>query len=59
MDAFEKEFFSGAEGANKEAVKRLTGAMELEMHKMTVNAPDWWVLEPFHLLIQQGLVPRC
>jgi hypothetical protein len=41
MDAYEKEFFSGVEGSNKDAAKRLTRQMELEMHKMTVNAPDW------------------
>lgn len=34
------EFFSG-EGAKKAAVKKLTKAIELEMYKMTVNAPDW------------------
>lgn len=41
MDDFKDEFLSGVEGANKMAVKRLTKRMELEMHKMTVNAPDW------------------
>lgn len=43
MDAFEEEFMSLEEGASKLAVKRLTKRLELEMMKMSVNAPDWWV----------------
>lgn len=35
------EFFSDGEGSKKSAVKRLTKSIELEMYKMTVNAPDW------------------
>jgi glycerol-3-phosphate O-acyltransferase/dihydroxyacetone phosphate acyltransferase len=41
MDAFEEQFLSEEEGANKLAVKRLTKTLELEMMKLTVNAPDW------------------
>lgn len=41
MDAFEDQFLSEDEGANKLAVKRLTKTLELEMMKLTVNAPDW------------------
>lgn len=41
MDAFEQQFLSEEEGANKIAVKRLTKTLELEMMKLTVNAPDW------------------
>ena len=41
MDAFEQQFLSAEEGANKIAVKRLTKTLELEMMKLTVNAPDW------------------
>ncbi|KAJ9108766.1 hypothetical protein QFC21_000086 [Naganishia friedmannii] len=40
-EAFEEEFLSQDEGANKLAVKRLTKTLELEMMKLTVNAPDW------------------
>jgi hypothetical protein len=43
MDAYEKEFMSGEEGANKHAVKRLTRAIEVELLKTTLNAPDWYV----------------
>jgi glycerol-3-phosphate O-acyltransferase/dihydroxyacetone phosphate acyltransferase len=43
MDAYEKEFMSGEEGANKHAVKKLTRTIEVELLKMTVNAPDWYV----------------
>lgn len=38
---YAEEFFAEAEGSKKAAVKRLTKAIELEMYKMTVNAPDW------------------
>jgi hypothetical protein len=41
MDAFEQQFLSEDEGANKLAVKRLTKTLELEMMKLTINAPDW------------------
>jgi glycerol-3-phosphate O-acyltransferase/dihydroxyacetone phosphate acyltransferase len=44
MDAYEKEFMSGEEGANKHAVKKLTRTIEVELLKMTVNAPDWYVV---------------
>jgi len=41
MDAYEEEFMSDAEGANKHAVKRLTRTLEVELLKASVNAPDW------------------
>ncbi|WOO82322.1 Glycerol-3-phosphate O-acyltransferase 2 [Vanrija pseudolonga] len=41
MDAYREEFLSTQEGASKSAVKRLTADTALELHKMTVNAPDW------------------
>lgn len=41
MDDFESEFMSDEEGAAKHAVKRLTKKLELEMMKLTINAPDW------------------
>jgi glycerol-3-phosphate O-acyltransferase/dihydroxyacetone phosphate acyltransferase len=44
MDDYEEEFLSGEDGAAKKAVKRLTKKIELEMLKLTINAPDWYVL---------------
>lgn len=41
MDAYQEEFMSGEEGANKHAVKRLTRTLEVELLKSSVNAPDW------------------
>jgi hypothetical protein len=41
MDAYQEEFLSEVEGANKHAVKRLTRAIEVELLKTSVNAPDW------------------
>jgi hypothetical protein len=41
MDAFQEEFMSDVEGANKHAVKRLTRTLEVELLKSSVNAPDW------------------
>jgi len=41
MDAFQEEFMSEVEGANKHAVKRLTRTLEVELLKSSVNAPDW------------------
>lgn len=41
MDEYRDDFLSGDEAQRKAAVKRLTKRMELELHKMTVNAPDW------------------
>lgn len=51
MDAFEQQFLSEEEGANKLAVKRLTKTLELEMMKLTVNAPDWYVESVYHSLL--------
>jgi hypothetical protein len=44
MDDYEEEFLSGEEGSAKKAVKRLTKKIELEMLKLTVNSPDWYVV---------------
>lgn len=41
MDDFEDDFMSLEEGVSKQAVKRLTKRLELEMMKMSINAPDW------------------
>ncbi len=41
MEDFKDDFLNGDEALRKATVKRLTKRMELEMHKMTVNAPDW------------------
>lgn len=41
MDTFKEEFLNDSEGASKHAVKRMTRALEVELRKMTVNAPDW------------------
>ena len=42
-EAFEAEFMSESEGASKHAVKKMTRALEVELRKTTVNAPDWYV----------------
>ncbi|EIW71954.1 hypothetical protein TREMEDRAFT_36357 [Tremella mesenterica DSM 1558] len=39
--AYEEEFLSPEEGIAKNVVKRLTRTIEIELRKMTVNAPDW------------------
>ncbi|WVQ66895.1 uncharacterized protein L199_005086 [Kwoniella botswanensis] len=41
MDQFEAQFLSEQEGESKLAVKRLTWMIDIELKKMTVNAPDW------------------
>jgi glycerol-3-phosphate O-acyltransferase/dihydroxyacetone phosphate acyltransferase len=46
IDEFESQFLSQEEGASRLAVKRLTKRLELEMMRLTVNAPDWSVLFP-------------
>lgn len=43
MDDYAEDFLSGKEGAPKLAVKRLTKKIEDDMHRLTVNAPDWYV----------------
>lgn len=43
MDEYEPEFLSENEGAARSAVKKLTRRIEIEMFKLTINAPDWWV----------------
>lgn len=54
MDDYAEEFLSGKEGAPKSAVKRLTKKIEDDMHRLTVNAPDWCV----SLLRRVVLSPR-
>ncbi|KAF8644803.1 hypothetical protein AX16_008263 [Volvariella volvacea WC 439] len=44
MDPYKEQFFSGAEGAPRAAVKRLTGTIERELVEATINAPDWETL---------------
>ncbi|KAI0075672.1 hypothetical protein K474DRAFT_1624234 [Panus rudis PR-1116 ss-1] len=41
MDHFKEEFFSTAEGAPRNAVKRLTAQIEKQLTETTINAPDW------------------
>ncbi|BEI82729.1 hypothetical protein CcaverHIS002_0305970 [Cutaneotrichosporon cavernicola] len=41
MDDYKDDFLNGDDSLRKATVKRLTKRMEVEMHKMTVNAPDW------------------
>jgi glycerol-3-phosphate O-acyltransferase/dihydroxyacetone phosphate acyltransferase len=41
MSEFEGEFLSEEEGSSRSAVKKLTKRLELDMMKLTVNAPDW------------------
>ncbi|WVR07618.1 hypothetical protein IAU60_004660 [Kwoniella sp. DSM 27419] len=41
MEDYEAQFLSQEEGESKLAVKRLTRKMEVDIKKMTVNAPDW------------------
>ncbi|WVF72917.1 hypothetical protein IAT40_007735 [Kwoniella sp. CBS 6097] len=41
MEDFEDLFLSEHEGDTKLAVKRLTRLIDVEIKKMTVNAPDW------------------
>lgn len=44
MDDYEQDFVNGDEGARKEVVKRLTRKIGTDVTKMTVNAPDWYVV---------------
>ena len=41
MEEYKGQFLSGAEGAPRAAVKRLTKAIENELVEATINAPDW------------------
>jgi glycerol-3-phosphate O-acyltransferase/dihydroxyacetone phosphate acyltransferase len=41
MDEYESEFLSENDGAARSAVKKLTRRIEIEMFKLTINAPDW------------------
>jgi hypothetical protein len=43
MEGYEEDFLSKEEGSSRSAVKRMTRKLELEMMKLTINAPDWWV----------------
>jgi glycerol-3-phosphate O-acyltransferase/dihydroxyacetone phosphate acyltransferase len=41
MESYKEQFFSGIEGAQRAAVKRLTRTIEDELIEATINAPDW------------------
>jgi glycerol-3-phosphate O-acyltransferase/dihydroxyacetone phosphate acyltransferase len=41
MEGYEEDFLSKEEGSSRSAVKRMTRKLELEMMKLTINAPDW------------------
>lgn len=41
MEGYEEGFLSKEEGSSRSAVKRMTRKLELEMMKLTINAPDW------------------
>jgi len=43
MIDYDEDFLSGDDVRRRLAVKRLTRKIDLDMRRMTVNAPDWQV----------------
>lgn len=56
MDDYAEEFLSQKEGAAKSAVKRLTHKIEEEMHKLTINAEDWYATRLTFVMPRSALI---
>ena len=51
MLPFKEQFLSSEQGQPRVAVKRLTGAIEREMVKLTINAQNWYAPHLSSLLL--------